>query len=101
MSTGFVAVAGVIWMFASTNVLTASPVLPPVPFVSVVTVAPPIVRLAEACPVTFPAVPEVKVIVHCPLASVFAPASSQVLDATSMTSVDPLESVSVASTCSP
>ena len=48
---GFVAVGGVIWMFASTNVLTASPELRPVPSVSTVNGAgaPTGERRATAC----------------------------------------------------
>ena len=100
----FVAVGGVIWMFASTNVLTASPEFRPVPSVcdrddraGAVDRA----SVADAWPVTLPAVGEVKMIVHWPVASVFAPASSQVLAAAFTTELAPFESVSVKSTCSP
>ena len=62
--TGFVAVSGEIWMFASTNAFTASMLFPFVPSVATVTDAPPMLRVADACPVTFPAAGEVNVIVH-------------------------------------
>ena len=61
---GFVAVGGLIWMFASTNVLTASTEFAAGAVRRDVTVAPPIDSVAEACAVTLPAVGEVKVIVH-------------------------------------
>jgi hypothetical protein len=60
----FAAVGGVIWMLASTNVLTAGPELPPVPLVVTVIDAPLMFSVEVAVPVTFPAVGEVKVIVH-------------------------------------
>src|SRR4051794_7418380 len=68
--------AGVIWMLASTNVFTASGVRidPPV---WTVNETPLTVRVEDAWPVTFPGVGEVKVIVHCPFASVFWPAVVQ------------------------
>ena len=74
--TGFSAVGGLIWMFASTYVLTASAELRPVPSVWTVNVVggEPIDSVADAWPVTFPPVAELKVIVHWPSASVFAPA---------------------------
>ena len=78
----------------------ASPVLPPIPLVSAVTVAPPTESVADAWPVTLPAVADANVIVHCPFESVFAPASSQVLAAASRTEFAPFESLSVKSTCS-
>ena len=78
--TGFVAVCGVIWMFASTNVLTASPEFGATPSVATVNgPTPPTEAVEVACPVTLPAVGEVNMIVHWPAALVFAPASSQVL----------------------
>ena len=58
------AVRGVIWMFASTNVLTASTELPVWPLVWTVIGTPPIESVDVACAVTLPAVGEVKVIVH-------------------------------------
>ena len=72
---GLAAVWGVIWMFASTNVLTAGPLLPPVPLVVTVKgVGVPSDPVQLALPVTLPGVGEVKVIVHWPAASVFGPA---------------------------
>ena len=72
---GLLAVWGVIWMFASTNVLTAGPLLPPVPLVVTVKVAACRADPVQlALPVTLPGVGEVKVIVHWPAASVFGPA---------------------------
>ena len=56
--------------------------------------------VAEAWPVTLPAVGEVNTIVHWPARSVFAPALSQVLATASSTAPAPLEFVSVKSTCS-
>ena len=56
---------GVIEMFASTNVFTASPPLGATPSVCTVNGAdPPTDNVEVACPVTFPAVGEVNVIVH-------------------------------------
>jgi hypothetical protein len=97
---GLVAVGGLIWMFASTNVFTASTEFPFVPSVATVTWTPPAnVNVAVACPVTFPAVGEVKVIVHWPFASVFAPAFVHV--PVGVECAAPFESVSVTATCSP
>src|SRR5262249_34479214 len=62
--TAFVAVAGVICTFASTNVFTASVELPFVPSVCTLTGTPLIVSAADACPVTLPADGDVNVIVH-------------------------------------
>ena len=63
--TGFVAVSGEIWMFASTNVFTASDEFPFWPFVCTVTWTPPANVIVDvACPVTFPADGELNVIVH-------------------------------------
>ena len=64
VADGFVAVAGVIWMFASTNVFTASTELP---FDAVGRDRERQAAdesVAVACPVTLPAVGEMKVIVH-------------------------------------
>src|SRR4051794_40477816 len=61
---GFVSVCGVIWMFASTKVLTASTELPARPLVWTVMATPPTESDEVACAVTLPAVGEVKVIVH-------------------------------------
>src|SRR5690348_12228832 len=52
-----------------------------------------------ACPVTFPADGELKVIVHCPFASVFAPAV--VHEPVGAECTAPFASVNVTSTCSP
>src|SRR5690242_5489091 len=46
--TGLFAVAGVIWMLAFTNVLTASPEFGATPFVCTVTVWPPTVSVDDA-----------------------------------------------------
>jgi len=64
--SAFVAVNGEIWMFASTNVFTASSLFNAWPSVSTVKVVDgkPSVSDADACPVTLPAVGELKVIVH-------------------------------------
>ena len=72
--TGFVAVCGAIWMFASTNVFTPSLEFGATPSVATVTGTPPTLSVEVACPRTLPAVGEVNVIVHRPFASVFAPA---------------------------
>jgi len=61
---GFVALEGVTWTFASTNVFTASTELPFVPSVATVTDGPLMVIVAVACPVTLPADDDVNVIVH-------------------------------------
>jgi hypothetical protein len=64
---------GVIWMFASTNVLTALPEFGATPSVWTVNGAEPLTEpVQEACPVTVPAVPEVKVAETCPAAFVVA-----------------------------
>src|SRR5262249_58232399 len=61
---------GVIETFASTNVLTASSELPPVPSVCTVNGADPATdNVADAWPVTLPALGEEKLIVHWPAAS--------------------------------
>src|SRR5215218_262318 len=74
VETGLLSVSGAIWMFASTNVLTASAEFgTPLP-VETVTDCPPRFSVAVACPVTCPAEFDVNVIVHCPAASVLAPA---------------------------
>src|SRR6266545_3966931 len=86
-------------MFASTKVAMASFELPAMPFVATVIAAPPTASVADACPVTVPAVLDVNVIVHCPLASVFAPALVQV--PVGAVWAAPLASVSVTATCSP
>ena len=96
----FVAVGGVIWMFASTKVLTASPEFCPVPSVWIVNGAEPLTEsVAEAWPVTLPAVGEVKVIVHWPEALVFGAGVVQVPVRRRYGSA-PFESVSVTVTCS-
>jgi hypothetical protein len=59
--TWFVAVGGVSWMFASTNVFTASPEFGATPFVSTGIVRPLIVTVDDACPVTVPPVADVNV----------------------------------------
>ena len=65
VDTGLFAVAGVIWMFASTNVLTASPEFGATPSVCTVNGAePPTDSVEDACAVTFPAVLELITIVH-------------------------------------
>src|SRR5262249_40026282 len=98
--TGFAAVNGEIEIFASTYVLTASAELPFSPSVCTDTWTPPAnVNVADACPVTFPADGEVKVIVHWPFASVFAPAF--VHDPVGAECAAPFESVNVTVTCSP
>src|SRR5690349_11776949 len=86
-------------MFASTNVFTAGPLFPADPFVVTCTLAPSMFNVAVAVPVTLPAVFEVNVIVHWPLASVFGPALVHV--PVGAVCVAPLESVRVTSTCSP
>ena len=97
--TGLVASGGVIWMFASTNVFTASPEFGATPSVATVIGDPLTESVEVACPVTLPAVGELKVIVHCPAASVFAPAFVHV--PVGAVCAAPLESVNVTSTCSP
>ena len=77
--TTFVAVGGVIWMLASTNVLIASPEFWPTPSVWTLTGRPATVSVEDACPSTLPAVAELNMIVHWPDGFVFAPASSHVL----------------------
>src|SRR4029079_19226351 len=98
--TAFVSVAGVIWMFALTNVFTALTAFgAPVP-VATVKGAEPITETVDvALPVTVPAVFEVKTIVHWPDEVVVAPASSLVLAAGSRIAVAPPAGVSVTSTC--
>ena len=62
---------GVIWMLASTKVLTAGPLLGATPSVVIVNgVGVPSVPVQLALPVTWPAVGEVNVTVHWPAASV-------------------------------
>ena len=77
--TGFESVIGVIWMFASTNVLTASTELPARPLVWTVNAHS---RRSTASrsrePVTLPAVGEMNVIVHWTWPSVFVAAAAQV-----------------------
>ena len=98
--TAFVAVAGVIWMFALTNVFTASAEFGATPSVATVKGAEPMTETVElACPVTVPAVFDVKTIVHWPAAFVFAPASSQVRSAPC--DAGAARAVSVKSTCWP
>ena len=76
---GLVASGGLMVMYESTNVLTASTELPERPSVCTVTGADPFTAsVAEACAVTVPGVGEVKTTVHWPLAFVFAPAAAQV-----------------------
>jgi len=75
---GLIAVAGVTWMFASTNLATALPEFGAIPFVCTLIDTPLTVRVEAACAVTVPARFDVSEIVHCPLASVFAPAFVQV-----------------------
>jgi len=59
------AVKGEIWIFASTKVFTALPEFGKTPSVSTVNGAEPATdNVEDACPVTFPAVFDVKVIVH-------------------------------------
>ena len=70
------------------------------PSVSIVNGAEPLTAsVAAACAVTVPAVCEVNVIVHCPLASVFALPCVQV--PVGAVCAAPFESVSVTVTCSP
>ncbi len=65
VDSGFVAVSGVIWIFASTKVLTASSPFGATPSVSTVNPAEPATESVEvACAVTLPGVADVKVIVH-------------------------------------
>ena len=59
----------------------------------------PKLSVAAAWPVTFPAAGELKVIVHCPAAFVFAPAV--VHEPVGAVCAAPFESVSATSTCSP
>src|SRR5215203_2030550 len=100
--TGFVAAWGVIWMLASTNVLTAGPEFPPVPLVVTVNgVGVPRLPVQLALPVTLPGVGEENVIRHCPAALVFAPASSHVLAPASRTKPAPLLLVRLKSTWAP
>jgi hypothetical protein len=97
---GFAAVAGAMLMFASTNVFTASGPSGATPSVCTVNGAePPTESVAVACPVTVPAVGDVNVIVHCPFASVFAPAPVQL--PVGAVCAAPPASASVTSTCSP
>src|SRR3954468_19319013 len=83
--TRFVA-SGLIAIFASTNVFTAGAEFGATPLVETVNAdGVPSVPVQEALPVTFPVEFEVNTIVHLPLPSVFAPASSHVLAAASST----------------
>src|SRR3954463_14534697 len=87
-------------MFALTKVLTASPLLPAVPLVATVNGAEPLTdSVLVAWPVTWPAEGELKVIVHCPAAFVFAPAFVHV--PVGAVCAAPLLSVRATSTCSP
>jgi len=97
--TGLIAANGEIWMFASTNVFTASVEFGATPSVETVMLAPLIVSVAEACPVTLPAAEETNVMVHCPFASVFGPAV--VHEPVGAEWLAPFESVNVTDTCSP
>ena len=99
--TRFVA-SGVIAIFASTNVFTAGPEFGATPFVETVNAdGVPSVPVQVALPVTFPAELDVNTIVHLPLPSVFAPASSHVLAAAFSTATAPFEGVNEKSTCAP
>ena len=86
-------------MFASTNVFTASALFGETPSVCTLTNAPLITSDADACPVTFPAVPDTNETVHCPDPFVFTPAV--VHDPVAVPWFAPFESVSVTVTCSP
>src|SRR5207253_2784550 len=66
-SIKFVAVAGLIWMLASTKVFCAGPLLPALPLVVRVNVTPLTVTLAEALITVVPGVLEVSVVVHEPV----------------------------------
>jgi hypothetical protein len=59
-----VAVGGVSWMFASTNVFTADPLLGATPFVDTGITTPPIVTVEDALPVTVPPDCDVNVTEH-------------------------------------
>ena len=61
----------------------------------------PNVPVQLAFPVTFPVEFDVNTIGHLTVASVFAPASSQVLAAASKTEAAPFESVNEKPTCAP
>src|ERR1044071_1744904 len=86
-------------IFASTNVFTASALFGELPSVDTVTGRPASVSVDDAWPVTVPVELDVKVIVHCPFASVFAPAF--VHEPVGAECVAPCASVSVTATCSP
>jgi hypothetical protein len=99
---GFAAVGGLISIYASTNVFTASPEFGDTPSVATVNAAEPATdNVDDACPVTLPAEFDVNTIVHSPDAFVFAPALSHELAAAFSTEAAPLESANEKSTCSP